>query len=294
MRCAPHAQVGWHTEHPKRTERFCHAPNHKPQLQNIAEQEQNICKKTGRPVTHTNQHSPHHHVRTSTGSSDAAAAPAAASMPLLRRVCASSLAGGHLGMSVMAWSWVVAAVCTAVGAPQSMEVAGQWVALRNGEGACMDTSCGNPGGVCDRIDLWDCVPDGHDERFRIDPPGSAADCPHGCVRVGPGNVGPNPERVSLAGWCVEALLPSSSSSLLSSGDEADACPNCPSSSQAPCNATSLAQQLTLTGSGTLMSSVKSHDGSQLCVSVLCLMLDTPHACIRELPQVHTIHSVWTS
>jgi hypothetical protein len=181
-------------------------------------------------------------------------------------------------MTVMAWSWLVSAVCTGArtgaAAPQSMKVAGQWVALRNGEGACMDTSCGNPGGVCDRIDLWDCVPDGHDERFRIDPPGSAADCPHGCVRVGPGNVGPNPERVSLAGWCVEALLPSSSSSLLSSsGDEADACPNCPSSSQAPCNATSLAQQLTLTGSGTLVSSVKSHDGSQLCVSVCVCVLD---------------------
>lgn len=142
-----------------------------------------------------------------------------------------------------------------------------WVALRCGEGGCLDTSCGDAGGVCDRIDLWDCVADGHNERFRVDPPGSAADCVNGCVRIGPGNVGPNPDRVSLAGWCVEALLPSSQSFGNQRRDSAKGeCPDCPSSTQVPCNGSSLAQQMTLTGSGALVSAMRSHDGQPLCVS----------------------------
>lgn len=142
-----------------------------------------------------------------------------------------------------------------------------WVALRCGEGGCLDTSCGDAGGVCDRIDLWDCVSDGHNERFRVDPPGSAADCLKGCVRIGPGDVGPNPDRVSLAGWCVEALLPSQSLENQRRDGTNGECPDCPSSTQVPCNGSSLAQQMTLTGSGALVSTIRSNDGRPLCVSV---------------------------
>jgi hypothetical protein len=102
----------------------------------------------------------------------------------------------------------------------------EWSAVvSESTGECLDTCCPAPPSHPQQVDLYACVSDGHNERFRLE---------SGLLVVGPGDQGPN--GASRAGWCLRGLTAAQTEPL-----------GVHTSVQAPCNKSDTQMQFTYEG-----------------------------------------------